>query len=112
MPLEPVTLHDSDQAATSNRHTLDIDRHTAAALGHDTIRAIRLGSYLLSDGTRVDWSAAVAEAVAAKVSIPPDATLPAGSSNLATTTTLTVANETTLNAARRLVVVPRKVVIG
>lgn len=74
MPLEPITLRDSDEAATSNSQALFIDRNTAAHLGHDTLRAIREGNYLLEDGSTVDWSAAVTATLDAKVCRPSSGT--------------------------------------
>ena len=103
MPLEPITVLDNDEAALSNRQALFIDRNTAAHLGHDTLQAIREGSYRLKDGTEVDWSAAVAAAVDPKATIPPDMQLPAAIAGRWPTTSLTVANTTTLRAAERLV---------
>lgn len=102
MPLEPIEICDGDDAAASNRRALCVDRHLAAGLGSETLRAIREGGYLLPDGCRVDWSESVAAAIAAKVTIPPEANLPGGGGNLASTS-LAVANETTLNAAKQLV---------
>ena len=102
MPLEPIEIRDCDDAAFSNRRALDVDRHIAAGLGAETLRAIHEGSYLLPDGRRVDWSESVATAITAKVTIPPDATLPGGTGGFASTS-LTIANETTLRAAKQMV---------
>ena len=96
MPLEPITVLDNDEAALSNRQALFIDRNTAAHLGHDTLKAVREGSYRLKDGTQVEWSAAVAAAVDAKATIPPDMQLPETSAGHWPTTSLAVANNNTL----------------
>jgi uncharacterized protein (TIGR02452 family) len=50
----------------------------------------------------VDWRTAVERAVRAKLSIPPDAPLPAPNAARFSETRIVVANETTLGAARRL----------
>jgi hypothetical protein len=96
VPLEPITLLDNDEAALSNRQALFIERNVAAHLGHDTLKAIREGNYRLENGTKVEWSAAVAAAVDAKATIPPDMQLPEASAGHWPTTSLTVANTTTL----------------
>lgn len=102
MVLQKGVLHDSPELAAARRRELDIDRVAAAALGASAVRAATDGCYLLPDGTRVDWSAAVAAAIAASVSIPPDLRLPASPPRTYDVTAVTVANETTLGAAHRL----------
>ena len=64
--------------------------------------AIREGRYETRDGRVVDWSAAVEAARAARLSIPPDAPLPAVPRPAFAETRVGVANETTLAAGRRL----------
>lgn len=103
MSLQKGMLLDSSELAAARRRELDIDRDLAASLGASAVRAATDGYYLLPDGTRVDWSAAVAAAIAASVSIPPDLKLPAPPNRTYEVTTVTVANETTLGAAHRLV---------
>lgn len=103
MGLKLGPCQDSDQIGQARRRELNLDRRTAAELGASAVRAAGDGSYVLADGTSVDWSAAVARAVHAKVSIAPDAPLPVGDEQRFAETVVSVANESTLGAARRLV---------
>jgi len=68
---------DSDELAAARRRELDIPRDVARVLGRSAVAAARAGRYRLDDGREVEWADAVRAAVAAKVSIPPDARLPA-----------------------------------
>jgi uncharacterized protein (TIGR02452 family) len=106
--MEPVMLKmipclDSDEMATSRRQELDIPRNVAAALGRSAVEASAKGYYVYRAGTKVDWSGYVQAACSAKVSIPPDASLPAGESITFPELQVQVTNETTLGASRRLV---------
>jgi len=103
MPLIAQPCLDSDALAEERRESLALDRSTAAALGDQAVRAARDGWYLRQDGSSVDWAAAVTAAISAKVSIPPDAPLPHHPEPVFSSTLVTVANEATLGAARRLV---------
>lgn len=94
---------DSPELATALRAELDIDRERAAALGHSAVLAIREGHYRTEDGRDGDWSEAVRTARAAKRSIPPDDPLPRRPDAMSPETRVTLTNETTLGAARRLV---------
>lgn len=117
---------DSPARAATWRANLSLPHSRAAALGQSAVIAADRGVYQDADGRLVDWQAAVNQARAAKRSLPPDAPLPAvdppigrrtgsaaGSATGGTTdsatgnrrfdaTTVEVANETTLVAARRL----------
>lgn len=93
---------DSADLAAARRAELDIPQPTAAALGHSAVAAIRDGRYETRDGQLVDWSAAVQAALAARLSIPPNATLPPRTAPAFAETRVGVANETTLAAGRRL----------
>jgi uncharacterized protein (TIGR02452 family) len=89
-------------AAACHRQ-LDIDRGRAAKLGHSAVKAAQDGRYTTPDGHAVAWGDLVQAARAAKVSIPPDETLPDGSAASHADTIVQVANETTLQASRRMV---------
>lgn len=97
---------DSDELARKHRRVLEIRYEIAESLGHSALEAIDNGEYLTDHGL-VDWSAQVKAAEAAKISVPPDVslpepTLPARAANHIETL-VTVANETTLAAANALV---------
>ncbi len=92
---------DSDELAQENRANLCLERSFAAELGRGAIRAVQKGSYLLPDGTRIDWSDAVAACKGAVRSIPPSAELPLPlSGQRFHTTWVRVSNQTTSVAAR------------
>jgi uncharacterized protein (TIGR02452 family) len=98
--LEPVV--DGPDLAEARRRELDVPRDRARELGISAIEAARGGRYLAADGRVVDWRAAVERALTAKLSIAPDAPLPATKAERFDETRVVVANETTLGAARRL----------
>ena len=98
-----VECLDSEQLAYENRATLCLGSPLAAELGRSAIKAVRNGYYLLNDGTRTDWSDAVAACKASVLSLPATAKLPAPSfGQLSQLTRVRVANQTTLVAARLL----------
>lgn len=66
------------------------------------MEAAQRGYYLYGKDRAVNWSRDVQAARAAKLSIPPDQPLPAVGSERFEETRITVANETTLGASRRL----------
>ena len=76
-PLVYLPCLDSAAHAARCRVSLAIPREHAKELGLTAVVAAASGYYLNARGERVDWSQAVARAVAAKVSIPPEAALPA-----------------------------------
>jgi len=82
---------------------LDVTRPFAAALGASAVEAAMRGYYLNSAGEKVDLSHFVQMASAKKVSIAPDATLPAFAPVEYPETSIQVSNETTLGASRHLV---------
>ena len=67
------------------------------------MEAAAKGYYVYGTGTKVDGNCYVQAACSAKVSIPPDASLPARQPITFPETLVKVANETTLGASRRLV---------
>ena len=94
---------DSADIAASRRMELDIARSAAAALGRSAVEAARNGYYLNRVGDKVDWRLLVQSACAAKRSIAPDDRLLVGKLRPEPETRVQVANETTLQASRRLV---------
>jgi len=94
---------DSDDMASARQRELDIRRQQAALLGLTAVAAIEKRYFLTKAGVMVDWGRQVLAACAAKVSIPPDATLPEPTPAGFQSTRVQVANETTFGAARRLV---------
>jgi uncharacterized protein (TIGR02452 family) len=101
--LKMLPCLDSGEMATCRRQELDVPRHIAAALGRSAVEAAAKGFYVCGASTKVDWSRYVQAACSAKVSIPPDASLPAHESSAFSETRVQVTNETTLGASRRLV---------
>lgn len=94
---------DSDERAATRKRELGIARHLAAELGRSAVEAVENGAYVDSTSRKVDWSREVETARSSKISIPPDASLPAHEGDRFEETRVQVANETTLGAARRLV---------
>lgn len=101
--LHPLPCLDSEQMAMSRRRELNIPKEVAAELGHSAVEAAQKGFYLTKANQKVSWLAAVQLACAAKLSIPPDATLPSHERVLFTLTNVQVTNETTFGAALRLI---------
>ncbi|TWT91673.1 TIGR02452 family protein [Neorhodopirellula pilleata] len=93
---------DSDVMARENRRVLEIRYEIAESLGRSALEAIDAGEYLTDHGW-VNWSAAVKSAEAAKVSIPPDASLPQVDQQSLDHTLVSVVNRTTLATARAMV---------
>jgi uncharacterized protein (TIGR02452 family) len=77
-------------------------RERAAALGQDTVRILQAGHYALETGAQVDIVDHIERSVRGTVSYPPDHSLPE-SFPTGGATLMEVKNETTLAAARRLV---------
>lgn len=94
---------DSKEMAAARQRELDIPRTIAAALGRSAVEAAESGGYINKAGESVDWGQAVQAARTARVSIPPEAALPAGGGSSFPETLIQVSNETTLGASRRLV---------
>lgn len=100
--LEALPCRDDAVLARSRMKELDIGRERAAELGRTALAAVHEGRYRRDDGREVDWSAAVAAAVAARRSLPPNEPLPEHAAVVHPVTRVVVSNETTLGAARRL----------
>lgn len=94
---------DSEPMATARRRALNLSREVAAALGRSAVEAAHAGFYLTQTGEAVAWRDAVQAACAAKISIPPEATLPKAEQAPFQETHIQVTNETTLGASQRLV---------
>lgn len=101
--LKILPCTDSQELAGRRERELRIPRHLAAALGRSAVQAANRGHYLNAAGDAVDWTAEVQAACSAKLSIPPDATLPEHKGLSFLETRVQVANETTLGASRRFV---------
>lgn len=102
MSLRKSSVVDSGELAALRRRELDVTPERARSLGLSALAAIRDGRYVAGDGKRVDWKADVDKAAASKVSLRPDAPLPAPPPARFPETHVIVANETTLGASRRL----------
>ena len=94
---------DSPAMSAARERDLWISRDVATQLGESAVDAAVTGKYVSAGGQTVDWSRLVQAACASKVTIPPNANLPAPSPVCFEETEVQVTNETTLGAARRLV---------
>ncbi|WP_295401464.1 TIGR02452 family protein [uncultured Thiocystis sp.] len=94
-------LDGAERAAHCHR-ALQIPREQAAQLGQSAVEMAESGVYRTTDGQPVSWKDAVENACARTLSLPPDAELPVSTIPAFPETRLQVANETTLEAARRL----------
>ena len=100
--LRIIPCVDSAKIGELRRQELDLPRTIAAELGRSAVEAAREGYYYSKSGEQVDWSLAVQAACAAKISIPPEAILPEHERVFRGETRVQIANETTLQAAQRL----------
>lgn len=94
---------DDDSRAANNRRILDIDRTIAATLGASAVEAIRKGVYRDAHGNDVQWADQIQNAIASKISIPPDGAIPKRDRSKHPVTRIQVTNQTTLEASRYLV---------
>jgi len=94
---------DNDEMADSRRRELQIPRQVAEALGRSAVEAAIQGRYQAGNGLWVVWEDAVRNAINAKLSIPPELSLPRGVGSLFPGTIIQISNETTLGAGKRLV---------
>ena len=101
--LHIIPCMDSIEVGELCRQELDLPRTTAAELGRSAVEAASVGYYYSKAGEQIDWSFAVQAACAAKISIPPDTILQEHERVFWDETRVQVANETTLQAAQRLV---------
>ncbi len=92
----------SPEIAEARRDELDIRRDVAAALGRSALEASRNGQYVNAFGETVDWRASVQGACATKRSIPAEERLLTPTPHHESETRVQVANETTLQASRRM----------
>ncbi|GIF71012.1 TIGR02452 family protein [Asanoa siamensis] len=79
-----------------------MNRAERIAVAQQTLEVIAAGGYARDDGSWVDIAAATAAAVSGTTSYPPQAPPPSVSASLGSTTEITVTDETTITAARRL----------
>lgn len=101
--IELLPCRDSAEMAAARQRELDLSHAAALKLGESAVEAIRLGYYRDRLGRRVDWSREVEQAQAARLSLPEDAPLPIPPRSPFERTRVEVTNETTLQAARRMV---------
>ena len=101
--LRTLPCVDGEEIAEEVRRALALPRHVAAALGSSALHVSREGRYRNPRGDSVDIVPWVEAALAAKVSLPPDAPLPRRPRERFAEMTVAVANETTMSAGRRLV---------
>jgi uncharacterized protein (TIGR02452 family) len=94
---------DSAEAAARVRRALDVPRDAARALGLSAVHASAEGRYRTGRGEIIDFKAAVDRAIAAKISLPPGAPLPEPVRARMPEMRVGVVNDTTMNAASRLV---------
>lgn len=93
---------DSAAMAAARRAELDVPRKHATMLGVTSLEAAQRGFYTNAAGKRVEWRDQVEQACSAKRSIRPDDALPERACRHHEETRVQVANETTLQAARRM----------
>lgn len=93
---------DSPELAERCHQIRKIPRQQAVALGKSALEATTAGAYTNAAGQLVDWHAAVAEAIAAKRSLPPEQPLPVARPLAFAVTRVLVVNANTLDAARNL----------
>jgi len=79
-----------------------VPRDVAARYGHEAVEIINAGEYISNNGQRVEIGDAVRRAVAQTQPYPPDNPLPSITARFEAPQ-IGVTNETTLNAARRLI---------
>ena len=108
VPEQPGSLHllpcwDSDDIGARAWAQARMSREHAAELGRSAVEAAKAGCYVAPSGRQIDWQEAVSIARGAKRSITPDAPLPPCRPTSFPHTEVQVRNESTLEAARRLV---------
>jgi len=99
---------DSDEMAASVKSELDISRGVAYELGHSAVKISRQGFYPLPEGQVIKIRESVQAACNAKISIPPEMALPPSQHTKFLETNIQVTNETTFQAAFRLIKSGRK----
>ena len=102
MPLTFLPCSDSAEAALAWKVSLDIPRGQARQLGESAVAIIAQGSYEGPSGVLVSIKDALAASIAARQSLPPDAVLPPYPAATHPSTTVSVANTSTLAGAQLL----------
>jgi len=102
---------DIPERGTAGQPLPKLSREQCAAIAKATMTALMTGTYANAAGHPVDWHDAVEQAIAAKRSLPPDASLPAPGPRSLDSTAVQVTNESTLIAARRLTARHRRVLV-
>ncbi|MEE4382813.1 MAG: TIGR02452 family protein [Pseudomonadales bacterium] len=94
---------DDESTAEAARSALWIDRGRAAELGRSALEIVQARGYEHPPGRWIDLSGPIERSLAARRSLPPEAPLPEPPGGRFQQTTVQVRNETTFEAARRLV---------
>lgn len=98
-----ITITDSAEHAQVAKASLDVSRHRAKELGLSALHWLRRKAYEGPSGEWIDLTASLDAAIAAKVSISPEATLPTPPTREPLSMDLEFANVSALVAAKRLV---------
>jgi uncharacterized protein (TIGR02452 family) len=93
---------DDAERADARKQELFISHERSFTLAQETLEIVKAGGYRTSFGRNVSIADAVRSACRSRVSIPPEAALPATPSTRFEEMRIQVANETTTGAARRL----------
>lgn len=102
MTIVAAPVVDSAQRAQTLQQQLNVSYAHAWSLAQETMSAITTGAYSAANGDSIAWAPQIAAAQAAAISIPPGADLPQRDSPGSAATAVTVANTTSLAAARDL----------
>lgn len=108
MTTRSFSCTDGPEAAERCRRDLLLARERAIALGRSALAASREGRYRAEDGAVVDMGDLMQAALRARRSLPPNAPLPARRQDRFGETRVSVCNESTSSAARRLVAAGRR----
>lgn len=99
---------DNSGRASRARNALDLDRDRARMLGEETLTILEEGRYTAPSGTTVEIGSSLAAARKATISYGPDTALASSSPSVHPRMTVSVRNETTLEAAQALLVAGRR----
>jgi uncharacterized protein (TIGR02452 family) len=103
---------DDAERAEARRRELDISYERSFALAHETLEIVKVGGYRTASGQDISVASVVGSACRRKVSIAPDAALPAAPPTRFDEMRIQVANETTAGAAQRLLSQHRTIVLN
>ncbi len=98
------SCNDSDELARRTRHFLGLSRDVAFALGQEAVRICEQGQYVTPTRKTVTIQKSVSRCIAETIDIRPDASLPRSfSEEPCPVLTVSVTNETTFSAAKRVI---------